>query len=336
LTLNGASFAYSFPAYSMTLLDLTAAPTLTSISVALASNNLDASGTEQFSATARDQFNNPLASQPAFTWSVVGGGQIDSNGNYMPPYVPGSATIYASSGGVTGSVTVVYPGFAQWSSGTAGSWTSSSWTGSTSGAAISPPGLRTVVGDTALFASAGTTVTLNGANPNLGGMTFKSATSYTIAAGSGGAIQLGNGASPATLAVSSGSDTIAAPLVLKSGVNIVPAAGSTLSISQTVSGSASLTLNGPGTLVLSGANSYSGGTTVLAGTLIVAGSEVLPEGSSLTVGAGGVLKFDPSAAGSPPIDALSANVMDISPVTMSLFSHSFCFTFALRHVILPR
>ncbi|MGA2256286.1 MAG: hypothetical protein ABSG53_16680, partial [Thermoguttaceae bacterium] len=131
LTLNGASFAYSFPAYSMTLLDLTAAPTLTSISVALASNNLDASGTEQFSATARDQFNNPLASQPAFTWSVVGGGQIDSNGNYMPPYVPGSATIYASSGGVTGSVTVVFPGFSHWSSGTAGSWTSSCWTGST-------------------------------------------------------------------------------------------------------------------------------------------------------------------------------------------------------------
>ena len=53
-------------------------------------------------------------------------------------------------------------------------------------------------------------------------------------------------------------------------------------------------LNGPGTLVLSGTNSYSGGTAVNAGTLVVTGSSALPSGTALSVGAGGVLVFDPS------------------------------------------
>ena len=52
LNLNGSSFSYSFPAYSMTVLDVKAAPVLTSITVSLVSSNLATTGTEQFSATA--------------------------------------------------------------------------------------------------------------------------------------------------------------------------------------------------------------------------------------------------------------------------------------------
>jgi alpha-L-arabinofuranosidase len=285
LTLSGSSFGYNFPAYSMTVLDLTPAQTPTSISVAAALNNLATTGAEQFAATALDQSNNPLSTQPGFSWSVVGGGLIDPNGNYMPPYVPGSATIYASSGGVTGSATATYPGYAQWNSATAGSWESNNWVGSASGAAISLPGLRDVVGDTALFASAGTTVSLNDVYPNLGGMTFDSTTSYTIATGTAGDIELNNGASQATLTVSVGSDTIATPLVLLSDVDVIPAANTALSISSTVSDSGSLTVDGPGVLTLSGSNSYSGGTVVLAGTLVLAGAGALPVGSSLIIGA---------------------------------------------------
>lgn len=56
LSLSGADFNYTFPAYSMTVLDLAPSQTLTSIAVTLAANKLAASGTEQFSATAYDQF----------------------------------------------------------------------------------------------------------------------------------------------------------------------------------------------------------------------------------------------------------------------------------------
>jgi autotransporter-associated beta strand protein len=59
-----------------------------------------------------------------------------------------------------------------------------------------------------------------------------------------------------------------------------------------------LTVNS-GTLILSGSDSYTGGTTVNAGTLILASNTALPDGTSLTVGAGGAFIFDPSLAGAP-------------------------------------
>ena len=62
-----------------------------------------------------------------------------------------------------------------------------------------------------------------------------------------------------------------------------------------------MTKNGGGddnTVILSGSNSYAGPTVVNAGTLIVANADALPDGTSLTVGAGGVFVFDPSQAAS--------------------------------------
>jgi hypothetical protein len=47
-------------------------------------------------------------------------------------------------------------------------------------------------------------------------------------------------------------------------------------------------------MVLSGANSNTGGTMVLGGSLIMAVDGAIPDGTSLTVGAGGTFIFDPS------------------------------------------
>ena len=58
-----------------------------------------------------------------------------------------------------------------------------------------------------------------------------------------------------------------------------------------------MTLDGPGTLILGGANSYSGGTYVDAGTLIVTDGAAIPDGSSLVIGAAGAFAFDPTAGG---------------------------------------
>jgi fibronectin-binding autotransporter adhesin len=77
-----------------------------------------------------------------------------------------------------------------------------------------------------------------------------------------------------------------------------------------------LTLTGPGTLILSGTNSYTGGTTVDAGTLILDTSTTLADGSSLTVGQGASSLFAPAAG--PAISAPAAVVAVPEPGTIIL------------------
>ncbi|HEV3024664.1 MAG TPA: autotransporter-associated beta strand repeat-containing protein, partial [Pirellulales bacterium] len=139
----------------------------------------------------------------------------------------------------------------------------------------------------------------------------------TIVVGSGGVLTLDNGASPATIAVTSGSHTIDAPVALKSSVNITTASGTTLTITGGISGSGqSLTLNGPGKLVLGGNNSFGGGTSVVSGTLVVNSSTALPDGSNLTVGANAGQAFAPIVAAapvaSPAIDSTHAAARSIT------------------------
>ena len=78
--------------------------------------------------------------------------------------------------------------------------------------------------------------------------------------------------------VTPGTQAMPAPLVMTGNLSIVPPAGTTLTISGGISESSpgtALSLDGPGTLVLGGTNSYSGGTAVNAGTLIVTGGQPL-------------------------------------------------------------
>ncbi len=55
-------------------------------------------------------------------------------------------------------------------------------------------------------------------------------------------------------------------------------------MSESISGSGSLLLNDAGTLILSGSNSFTGGTVVTNGTLVLTNNEALAGGSSLTIG----------------------------------------------------
>ena len=82
----------------------------------------------------------------------------------------------------------------------------------------------------------------------------------------------------------------------------------------------SLTLSGDGTgqLVLSGNNSYSGATNVQAGTLIVESPTALPNGSSLTVGAGASQLFGSAVIGSPIVSNASAVSAVPEPGTLAL------------------
>src|SRR5262249_33442573 len=83
--------------------------TLTSVQVGPATATVPDGTTKQFSATALDQFGNPLATQPGFTWSIDAGGlgTVNGTGLYTAPATGvGSATVRASSGTTSASSAV--------------------------------------------------------------------------------------------------------------------------------------------------------------------------------------------------------------------------------------
>jgi hypothetical protein len=64
-----------------------------------------------FVAVALDQSGQPLASQPAFTWAVVGAGRMSQGGVYLAPRKgPGMAVIVASADGLSAAAVVTVPG----------------------------------------------------------------------------------------------------------------------------------------------------------------------------------------------------------------------------------
>jgi hypothetical protein len=85
---------------------VTVSQTLTTISVTPASATVAINGTQQFSASGKDQFGNALTSQPTFAWSVSGGpGSISTGGLYTAAGL-GSRTVQAMASGVSGTATV--------------------------------------------------------------------------------------------------------------------------------------------------------------------------------------------------------------------------------------
>ena len=115
------------------------------------------------------------------------------------------------------------------------------------------------------------TLVLSGANTYSGGTTI-----------SAGTLQVGNGGASGGL----GSGAIAnnaALTFMRSG---------TVTVSDVISGAGSLTQAGSGTLVLSGANGYSGITTVSAGTLQLGAVSGIPSGSPVKISGGATLDLN--------------------------------------------
>ncbi len=173
------------------------------------------------------------------------------------------------------------------------------------------PGTSSRTADTATFSgsSSVTPITLD-VSPTLAALSF-SGTNYTL---SGGSLTL---TGPARVVVSSGTQTIQSAIVLGNSASFAPQSGTQLNlggnISEATPGQA-LSLTDAGTLVSSGtANSYTGGTYVDEGTLYVTNSSALPDGTSLTVGAGGVFVFDPSVSGAPSLAVSRGDVVAAVP-----------------------
>jgi prepilin-type N-terminal cleavage/methylation domain-containing protein/prepilin-type processing-associated H-X9-DG protein len=227
-----------------------------------------------------------------------------------------------------GVINALAPGTWVTTSGTSASWTS----GSNWAFATVPTG-GTAAATFVDTLSAPMTVTLDG-NQSAGTLTFNVSGSdgYMLSQGTGsGALTLGTSAG-AAIAVQSGTAAITAPLILGSSANIAPAAGTALAISGIISESPensrfSLTLNGDGTLILSGSNSYAGGTNVEAGTLYVMDSSALPGGSALAVGGGAISIF---AASQAPAGLQDKPVAVPEPGMLGLFAAAWACLAAIR------
>lgn len=104
---TGATFGTPV-ATTVTILDNETAPppVATSIVVTPANAVISANATQQFSAVLRDQFGQPMASQPAFSWSVTGGGTINTGGFFAAGNATGSFTVSAAAESLTGSTGV--------------------------------------------------------------------------------------------------------------------------------------------------------------------------------------------------------------------------------------
>lgn len=88
-------------------------PTFNSIQLSPGSASLVAFQTQQFMATALDQFGNALAAQPSIDWSVDAGGvgTVDQTGLYTPPgagapTLGGTAVVRATSGAISATADV--------------------------------------------------------------------------------------------------------------------------------------------------------------------------------------------------------------------------------------
>jgi autotransporter-associated beta strand protein len=113
-------------------------------------------------------------------------------------------------------------------------------------------------------------------------------------------------------------------------LTLTPATGVSTTFSGTIGdngsgnspGSIALVLDGPGTMVLAGTNTYAGGTTVEAGTLVVTNQEGLLDGSSLSVG-NNLSAFSGAAvvAAAPAASSASSGIGAVpEPGTLALLS----------------
>ena len=83
------------------------APVVTSITVSPATASVQTGGTQQFTATGKDQFGQPMNPQPNFSWTANGGGSIDQTGLFTAGSTAGGPfTVTAASGGVSGTANV--------------------------------------------------------------------------------------------------------------------------------------------------------------------------------------------------------------------------------------
>jgi autotransporter-associated beta strand protein len=177
------------------------------------------------------------------------------------------------------------------STGTPATWTDGASTGlwSTPGnwtaSAGAPPPKNP--GDSATFGTGASPVDLN-VSETVGALSFTNASSYTISEPGGTILTLDNTGKGATITVNAGTaNNVQPPILLNDNLTTTVAGGKSVAIAGNISStstSETVTVKGPGTNILSGANSYgpAAGTT---GTTLNGGA-VLQVGNNSALSAG--------------------------------------------------
>ncbi len=118
------------------------APVATSVTVTPATASVPAGGNQSFQASLSDQNGNAMPTQPSWTWTVSsGGGTISNTGVLSASSAAGSYTITASSGGLSGSASIVIGGDIP---ATAGNSTLVQWKGNYGTTSRTAPTTRTM------------------------------------------------------------------------------------------------------------------------------------------------------------------------------------------------
>ncbi len=199
--------------------------------------------------------------------SLAGSGSVTLGGGSLTAGYSGASTIF--DGVVSGG-----GGFTKVGSGTLNLSGANTYTGTTTISA----GTLAVTNNNALGTTGTGTTIANGAALALSGgvSTAEPVNARGTGVGSSGAIRS-----------TAGANALTGNTILSAATSVGADSGSTLFLAGTISGPYALTKVGTGTLELSGANTYSGGTTVSTGTLRLANSSGSALGTgNLTVASG--------------------------------------------------
>jgi autotransporter-associated beta strand protein len=246
--------------------------------------------------------------------------------------------LHYSGGSVELYVANSFSGSGTWI-GATNSWnTGTNWLDANSANGVPGNGLQGQGMDTATFNGSGVTAITLDISASIAGLSF-SGLNYSITGGNTLILNSASGTSSVT--VTSGTQSIATGVQIVGGSLVISTSNNgALAISGNITDDGqqrSLTLAGDGTgqLVLSGNNSYGGATNVQAGTLIVESPTALPNGSSLTVGAGASQLFGSAVTASPIVSNASA-VSGVSavpePGTLALLLAGLVVGFGARFV----
>ena len=207
------------------------------------------------------------------------GSGIFMQGNGMLAFAPGSGQAQTISDLIADEKGVIAAGYTPPTGFTPGSW----------GLILDGPG----------------SLTLSAANQYSGGTNVLSG---SLVAGNNGAFGSGmvSLAAGTTLSFVSGTNfTIANNFQISGDPNFAPPVGTTQTLTGVISGSGSLTQDGPGTLVLRNSNSYTGATTISSGTLALAGNGSISASSG--VNDNGVFSIAGLTTFNTTINSLSGN-----------------------------
>ncbi|QWD79425.1 autotransporter-associated beta strand repeat-containing protein [Polynucleobacter sp. MWH-Spelu-300-X4] len=237
------------------------------------------------------------ADRAAIASALVGGDTIsaitlvysDKNVGTSKTVTPSSVTISDGNNGnnytvtyaAANSGTVTRQASVTWIGGVAGDWFNpANWAVTGTSAAGAIPDLSNV---SAVVIPSGSTVTFNDSVAGRSGTAQTGTVNITTL--TGGSLEVTNGAlSTTSVNVTNLNTSSGTTLTASTGYTVAPVSGDTLTVAGVLAGG-SLIKNGAGTILLAGANTYTGVTTINAGTLIVE-RDILTYTSSSYTGAG--------------------------------------------------